>query len=179
METDKEIRADAKLKNLPPQALEDLWLMRNPGEDGEKLTLEAIAAAIPGLYSFSCSVSSLSEFYKWLRLKKRVESAAERSAQARLALASDPSMTPDMLARVGQMVFTAETIEDGNVKAYVELVKLQLQAAKQDLELRKLAILEAKAAALDALQAKAKEIKAGGGLSAETLEVIEKQLKLL
>ena len=131
------------------------------------------------LFGFSCSLSSLSEFYKWLRLKRRMESAAERSSQARLALASDPGMTPELLARVGQMVFTAETIEDGNVKAYVELVKLQLQAAKQEMELRKLKILESKAAALDALQAKAKEIKAGGGLSAETLEVIEKQLKLL
>lgn len=150
METDKEIRADAKLKNLPPQALEDLWLMRNPGEDGEKLTLEAVAVAVPGLYGFSCSVSSLSEFYKWLRLKKRMESAAERSSQARLALASDPGMTPELLARVGQMVFTAETIEDGNVKAYVELVKLQLQAGKQEMELRKLKILEDKAALADA-----------------------------
>ena len=150
MEPEKEIRADAKLKNLHPEALEDLWLMRNPGEDGEKLTLEAIAAAMPALYGFSCSVSSLSEFYKWLRLKKRMESAAERSSQARLALANDPAMTPDMLARVGQMVFTAETIEDGNVKAYVELVKLQLQAAKQEMELRKLKIMEEKAALADA-----------------------------
>ena len=179
MDTDKEIRADAKLKNLHAEALEDLWRFRNPEEGGEKLTLEAVAVQVQDLYGFTCSLSSLSEFYKWLRLRKRMENAAERASQARYALAQDPNMTPDMLARVGQMVFTAETIEDGNVKAYVELVKLQLQAAKQDLELRKLAILEAKAAALDALQAKAKEIKAGGGLSAETLEVIEKQLKLL
>ena len=179
MEPDKEIRADAKLKNLPQEALEDLWRFRNPEEGGEKLTLEAIAVQVQDLYGFSVSLSSLSEFYKWLRLKKRMENAAERATQARFALANDPSMTPDMLARVGQMVFTAETIEDGNVKAYVELVKLQLQAAKQDLELRKLKILEDKANRLDALEAKAKEIKQGGGLSAETLEVIEKQLKLL
>jgi hypothetical protein len=179
METDKEIRADAKLKNLHTEALEDLWRFRNPEEGGEKLTLEAIAVQVQDLYGFSVSLSSLSEFYKWLRLKKRMESAAERATQARFALANDPTMTPDMLARVGQMVFTAETIEDGNVKAYVELVKLQLQAAKQEMELRKLAMLEAKASRMDALEAKAKEIKAGGGLSAETLEVIEKQLKLL
>ena len=176
---DKEIRADAKLKNLPPQALEDLWRFRNPEEDGEKLTLEAVCVQVQDLFGFSCSLSSLSEFYKWLRLKKRMESAAERASQARLALAQDPNMTPEMLARVGQMVFTAETIEDGNVKAYVELVKLQLQAAKQDMELRKLKLVEAKAAQLDELQAKAKEIKQGGGLSAETLEMLEKQLKIL
>lgn len=148
--SDKEIRADAKLKNLPPEALEDLWLMRNPGEDGEKLTMEAIAVAVPSLYGFSVSVSTLSEFYKWLRLKRRMEAATLRAEQARYALASDPNMTPADLARVGQMVFTAETIEDGNVKAYVELVKLQLQAAKQDIEIRKIRILEEKAAMADA-----------------------------
>lgn len=147
--SDKEIRADAKLKNLPPEALEELWLMRNPGEDGQKLTLEAIAVEIPLRHGFTVSVSSLSEFYKWLRLKKRMEAATLRAEQARLSLASDPNMTPADLARVGQMVFTAETIEDGNVKAYVELVKLQLQAAKQEIELRKLKMLEAKAAQAD------------------------------
>jgi len=147
---DKEIRADAKMKNLPPEALEELWLLRNPGEDGEKLTLEAIAVAIPDRFGFTCSVSSLSEFYKWLRLKRRMEAATLRAEQARLSLASDPNMTPADLARVGQMVFTAETIEDGNVKAYVELVKLQLQAAKQDIEIRKLKVMEAKAAQADA-----------------------------
>jgi hypothetical protein len=176
---DKETRIDATLKNLPPAALEELWLMRHPGEDDEKLSLAAIQAEIPLRYGFTVSASTLSEFYKWLRLKKRMEAATHRAEQARYALAKDPNMTPADLSRVGQMVFTAETIEDGNVKAYVELVKLQLQAAKQDLELRKLKMLEAKAARMDALEAKAKELTSGGGLSAETLDVIEKQLKLL
>jgi hypothetical protein len=176
---EKEIRQDAKLKSLSDEAHEALWMMRHPGEDGEKLTLEAIAVEVPLRWGVTTSVSALSEFYKWLRMKKRMQAATLRAEQARFALASDPTMTPADLSRIGQMVFTAETIEDGNVKAYVELVKLQLQAAKQDLELRKLKILEAKAERLDAIEAKAKEITSGGGLSAETLEVIEKQLKLL
>lgn len=44
---------------------------------------------------------------------------------------------------------------------------------------RKLKMLEAKAARLDEMEAKAKELKQGGGLSAETLEMLEKQLKIL
>lgn len=178
MDTDKEIRADAKLKNLHMAALEDLWRFRNPEEGGEKLTLEAVAVQVQDLYGFSVSLSSLSEFYKWLRLRKRMENAAERATQARFALANDPTMTPDMLARVGQMVFTAETIEDGNVKAYVELVKLQLQAAKQDLELRKLKILEKKAAFYDAVKEKASE-PGTGGVTAEQMEDIERRLKMM
>lgn len=177
---DKEIRADAKLKNLPPEALEDLWLMRNPGEDGEKLTMEAIAAALPGLYGFSCSLSSLSEFYKWLRLKKRMEAATLRAEQARSALAMDPSMTPADLSRIGQMVFTCETIEAGNVKAYVELVKLQLQAKKQEMEGRKLKLLEDNAAAAKAkLEALTTAAKSQGGLTPETLKQIEEAAGLL
>lgn len=176
---DKEIRADAKLKNLPPEALEDLWRFRNPEEAGEKLTLEAVAVQVASLYGFSVSLSTLSEFYKWLRMRKRMEAAALRAEQARNALAADPNMTPDDLSRIGQMVFTCETIEAGNVKAYVELVKLQLQAAKQEIEMRKLHLIEAKAARLDEMEAKAKELKAGGGLTPETLEMLEKQLKIL
>lgn len=152
METDTETRTDAKLKGRAekdPQFMEEMWLYRNPGEDGQKLTMEAIAALLPDTYGISCSVSTVSEFYKWARMRKRMENAAQRAMQARYELAKDPNMTPESLARVGQMVFTAETIEDGNVKAYVELVKLQLQAAKQDLELRKLKLLEDKAAKAD------------------------------
>jgi len=136
--SDKEIRADAKLKNLPAEALEDLWLMRNPGEDGEKLTLEAIAVEVPLRFGFTCSVSSLSEFYKWLRLKKRMEAAQERALQTRLELAKDPSMTPEDLERAAQMVFTAETLEDGNVKGYVALAKLRLASSKQQIEREKI-----------------------------------------
>jgi hypothetical protein len=178
--TDKEIRADAKLKNLPAQALEDLWRFRNPEEDGEKLTLESVAVQVQELYGFTCSLSSLSEFYKWLRLKKRMESAAERSSQARLALASDPGMTPDMLARVGQMVFTAETIEDGNVKAYVELVKLQLQAQSLEINARKLKLLEDAAKEAKAkLLALTNAAKSTGGITPETLAQIEAAAGLL
>jgi hypothetical protein len=147
---DKEIRADAKLKNLAAEQLDTLWRLRNPEPGGEKLTLEAILVALPGLVGFSSSLASLSEFYKWLRLKRRIESAAQRANQARLELARDPSVTPADLDRLGQMVFTAETVEDGNVKAFVELSKLRMQARSLELNERKIAILEQKAAQADA-----------------------------
>ena len=66
--SDKEIRADAKLKNLPAEAHEELWRFRNPEEGGEKLTLDAIAVEVPLRYGFPVAVSTLSEFYRWLRL---------------------------------------------------------------------------------------------------------------
>jgi len=147
--SDKEIRADAKLKNLPAEALEELWRFRNPEEGGEKMTLEAIAVEVPLRFGFTCSLSSLSEFYKWLRMKRRMDSAAERAEQARLELAKDPSITPEDIERVAQTVFTAETLEAGNVKGYVALAKLRLQSRALDHDARRLAVLEAKAAKAD------------------------------
>jgi hypothetical protein len=150
MPNDKEIRSDAKLKNLPSEALEELWRFRNPEEGGTKLPLEEIAVEIPLRYGFTVSLSTLSEFYSWLRQKKRVEAAAERASQARLQLAKDPEMTPEGLRKVGQMIFTSEMIEGGDVKAFVELVKLQQQSLKLELERDKVELLKLKAAQVDA-----------------------------
>lgn len=177
--SDKEIRADAKLKNLPLEMLETLWRLRNPEEDGKKLTFVEVLAWLKEQHGIESSMGALSEFYSWLRLKRRIESAAERANQVRMDLAKDSSITPDDLERIAQTVFTAETIEGGDVEAFVKLATLNLNKRRVDQDERKLRLLESKAARLDELEAKAKELKQAGGLSAETLDMLEKQLKIL
>ena len=54
---DKEIRADAKLKNLSAEQLEIMWRFRYPEEGGARLTLEAIAVEVPLRFGFACSLS--------------------------------------------------------------------------------------------------------------------------
>jgi hypothetical protein len=176
---DKEIRADAKLKNLPPEILEELWRYRNPEEDGRKLTYVEVLAELQSAHGISSSLGALSEFYSWLRLERRMQAARNRAEQARTLLAQDPAATPEAIARVGQMTFTAEMVQDGNVKAFVSLEKLRILERQINQDERRLALLETKARRMDELEAKAKEIKQAGGLSAETLEMLEKQLKLL
>jgi len=176
---DKEIRADAKLKNLPPEILEDLWRFRNPEEDGEKLTFVAVLAELQTRYGIVSSLASLSEFYSWQRMERRMTEARARAEQARTLLAQDPNATPEAIANVGHMTFTSEMVQDGNVKAFVALEKIRLASRQLDFDHRRLQLLEGKAQRLDALEAKAKEIHQAGGLSAETLEMLEKQLKLL
>ena len=176
---DKEIRADAKLKNLPPEMLETLWRLRNPEEDGKKLTFVEVLAWLKEEQGIESSMGALSEFYSWLRLKLRIESAAQRANQVRMQLAKDSSITPDDLERIAQTVFTAETIEGGDVEAFVKLATLNLNKRRVDQDERKLKLLESKAARMDELEAKAKELKQAGGLSAETLDMLEKQLKIL
>ena len=179
MQTEKEVRADAKLKNLGREALEEMWAYRNPQPGGTKMTYEEILVLLPERFGFSSSLGALSEFYSWLRLKLRIERAAERAAQVRLELAKDSSITPEDIERVAQTVFTSETMETGDIKSYVALATLRLNRQRVDQDERKLKIIEAKAQRMDELEAKAREIKSGGGLSAETLDMLEKQLKLL
>lgn len=177
---EKEIRSDAKLKNLPPDIQDTLWRLRNPDEEmDKKYTFVEVLAFLKEEHGIESSMGALSEFYSWLRLKHRIQNAAERATQVRLELAKDSSITPDDLERIAQTVFTAETIEGGDVEAFVKLATLRLNSRRVDQDERKLKLIEAKAARLDELEAKAKELKAGGGLSAETLEMLEKQLKIL
>lgn len=146
---DKEVRSDAKLKNLPPEVRETLWRYRYPEEDGEKLPMVAILAALQREHGITSSLASLSEFYSWQRLQKRMETARARAEQAKLELMRTSDLSPEDIERVGQCVFTSETVEAGNVKAFVQLAKLRLASRSLELDARRLAILEAKAAQAD------------------------------
>ena len=177
---DKEIRADAKLKNLPPEILEDLWRYRNPEENGQKLTLEAILAELKIRYGITSSMGALSEFYAWLRMERRMAAARARAEQARLLLAQDPSATPEAIAHVGHLTFTSEMVQDGNVKAFVALEKLRLASRQLDFDGRRLKLLEDKAAEAKAmLLALTNNAKSKGGLTPETLAEIEHAAGLL
>lgn len=182
---DKEIRADAKLKNLHAEALEDLWRFRNPEEGGEKLTLEAIAVEVPLRYGFTVSLSTLSEFYAWLRVERRLSSRAALADQLKLELAKDPDLTEDQIQRAGQRLFIAESIIEKDARVFADLVKIgqnERRLAQNDekigLDKRKLAMLEKKAAFYDAVKEKAKDAGTGG-VTAEQMEDIERRLKMM
>lgn len=153
------VRADARLQNLPQEALDELWSLRHPEVEGDKVwTLTDVAAWAPGRFGFEVSTSAVANFYQWLALKRRLDGAAARAEQARLELARDPNMTPEDVERVGQLVFTTEALESGNVKGYVALARLRLQSQAQQLEKEKLtAAAKSKIdAGLDALFAEIK-----------------------
>jgi len=156
-------RADAKLQNLPEEALQDLWRFRHPEEDGEKLTLEAICAEVPRLYGFSVSISSLHSFYRWLEVKRRLDQRQDLANQLKLDLAKDPEVSEAQIRAAGQRLFMAEGILERDSKVFFDMVKIgqaetklrqadtKLGIAKQAVKLdeRRLALLEAKAALAD------------------------------
>jgi len=175
-----DFRADAKLKRLPEEVRRQIWLMRNPQDvEDKRFTLAELVGWLRDEHKVESSITAFHYFLPWLDMWMRMEIAKDRAAQASEEIAKDPASSPESVARVGQMVFTSEMVNQGNVKAFVELERIRLQAISLENENRKLKLLEAKANRLDELEAKAKELKQGGGLSAETLEMLEKQLKIL
>ena len=132
MEADKEIRADAKLKNLSHEELEVMWEFRNPGPGGKKLTFSSIRLQVPLRFGFTVSQSTLSDFYSWLRLKRQWDRAAATAAQARLEMAKDTNFADEDLDKFAERVLKAEAMETGNAKNYVAIAKVQLSRAKQE-----------------------------------------------
>jgi hypothetical protein len=176
--SDKEVRADAKLKNLPADVLDTLWRLRNPEEDGEKLTLEAVLVELKNTQGIEVSISTLSEFYKWLRFKRRMESGRRITDQVMEQMRRDPSMTLDQMHAAAQFVFTNATMDEDDPKTYIALAKLRLDAEKVKNDQRRIRLLEDNAASAKAkLETLAKDNK--GGLTAETLKVIEEAAGLL
>ena len=178
---DEEIRADAKLKNLPDGKLNELWLLRYPLDGGKRKTIREIAALLPKRFGLSAAISTVSDFYPWLRQKRRTEAARLRAEQAkRQLLEQNPDATPDELERLGQMIFTSETVEDGDIKGFVALLKASNTRRKLEIEERRVKLLEEKARKADQIEELMKERQAaGGGLSDETLEKIERTLGML
>lgn len=185
MNDDKEIRCDAKLKNLPPAALDELWRYRYPEtEEGDedappkKLPLEEIVALCPKRFGCSTSLGSLSEFYKWLRVKRRIDRAAADVETAKLEWAAkNPGASVDELNRHGQVLFTARAIAEDDAKLFMGMKRLQQSDDARALEREKLTA-SAKSDAekgLDALYQEVKGNKKAEALVRELQETVKKQ----
>lgn len=181
--SEKKPRADAKLKNLSDQQQEDLWRCLHPseGEDRKPMTLEEAQGEVPLRYGFTVSLSALSEWRSWYALKRRTESTLSRIDQAQEELRkADPNVSAEKLEQLGQMIFTAESIEGGQVKAFVALMRERSRREELEINKRKLALLEDAARQAKAkLEAAMTAAKSGGGLTPEALKQIEEAAGLL
>lgn len=172
----KKPRGDAKLKTLPDaQQLEIYELLR------VKRGVE-VKAYIAEKLGVETSVGALSDFYHWYPLTRRIEQAKSFASQLRedLQKLPDLQMDADKLSQIAQVAFEARAVQDQDSELYVALRKrrqkdaeLALQESKHKLELEK--YQEKISAAKQSLE----RAKSKGGLSADTLKLIEEQLKLL
>ena len=151
------------MKTLPEDVQEGLFRLFTATEDRPAMTLEEVTGVVATRCGLSVSLDTLSRWRSWYSLRSRMEAAKAKAEQARLEmLTQNPDMSPERLEEVAQMVFTAETLEGGDIKNYVALATLRLNQRRTEMDERKLKLLEAKAAQADA----AKEVL-GSGLSTE------------
>lgn len=194
MDPDKEIRADAKLKNLverDPQAAEDLWRFRYPEEGGSKITFDEILVEIPLRYGFTVALSTLSEFYSWFKRRRRIEAARATADQGKRDMAMlRPEASLQEVEAYGQWLFTNECIDAEDREGFAKMKVIsqndeRLAQNRQALEFQRMRIELLQKQREDALEAKAKltavaaKAKTAGGLTMETLREIEEAARLL
>lgn len=170
-------RADAILKNQPEEVQEEIFALFR-SEDGQTRTLQEVHGRLPE-YGINISLSAFASWRSWYALERRMDAAKARSEQARLTLLTqDPNMDPEKLEAVAQMVFTAETLDQGDLAGYVRLAELRLKAKALEHDSRKLKLLEARAEEAKKLLTDA-SAAARGGLTEETLQRMEEAARLL
>lgn len=123
----------------------------------------------------------LTGFREWEMEQRQLDLEAERQEEdERRALADNPDWTLDQAREAVLAKAYRRAAAKGDFKLGLMTVDRDLSAKKISLDSRKLVLLEKKAAAYDRAQeilTKAKTSK--GGLTPETLQQIESELKLL
>lgn len=178
---DREIRSDSKLKGdaLTDEQHQELWDLRYPAGETEPMSLEDIAATeVPRICSVTCAVSTLSDYYKWARRRKRIKDARQSAEEAKVELLTkEPDTSEEQLERYGQLVFMNEAIETLDAKTFGMLKRLKIAEIKVENDSRKIALLERKAEFADEVKKAAENRE--GGVTAEEMEEIERRLKLM
>lgn len=172
----KKQRSDAKLKSLPAEQQAVLFQLL------QQKSLEEARGRIAKDLGIQTSVRALSEFFAWYPLSRRLEQAATFADQLKAQLASLPQWQGRAaeLEQLAQIAFETQAVQEQDPELFIALKKrrqkdaeIALSSRKHDLALRQ---YEEKIAAARASLEKA---RSKGGLSKETLQLIEEQLRLL
>lgn len=204
MDPEKETRADAKLQTIAEQDdqfAEDMWRFRYPEKGGKKLTFAAILVEVPLRCGFTVSLSSLSNFYAWLKLRRRFQEKQRTIEQIKAELARDPEISEEQVEKAGRVMFMTEGIVEKDAKVFGNMVKIGHGRVKLDQndklidqkdktikqkdkvisqgERRVRLLEEAAAEAKAKILALTTSAKSAGGLTPETLKQIEEAAGLL
>lgn len=169
-------RADSALKTLPADQQEKLFRLLRATSYEKALPIVAKE------FGVRTSSAALSAFFSWYPLSRRLEQAKSFADQLTQQLKANPHLNLDAekLSAVGQVAFEAQAVAEQDPELYIGLRKLRqkdadLAISSKNQELRLKQYEDKIAAARSALE----KAKTKGGLSAETRELIEQQLRLL
>jgi len=169
--TPRKQRPDAVLKNLPKKRQDEV------AEFGRTHTLvKTVAWLEEG--GVTITVGPLSTFLAEYRVNHQLErNAAVVQVLLLQELKRDPRLTPEAMQRIGQSFFSGLAIEQEDARVWDITQQIELKKGKLQLEGQKHRdeVKDRRAK----IKRERKAGKKGDGISAETLEQIERELKLM
>ncbi len=167
-------RADSVLKSLPLGQQEKLFTLLRATSYEKALPIVAKE------FGVRTSTGSLSQFFSWYPLSRRL--AKSFADQLTATLKANPSLNldADKLSAVAQVAFEAQAVQEQDPALFIGLRKLRqkdadlaLATKNTDLRLRQ---YEQK---IEAARSALEKAKTKGGVSRETMQIIEQQLAIL
>lgn len=138
----KKPRGDSHLKTLPPAVQAKIFA------ECQGKGYAEVKAWLLAEHGVATSVGSLSAFYSWFPLQRRLEQAATFADTLRDQIAKLPqiNLSADQVSTLSQIAFETQAASAQDPELFVELRKLRLKERQQGLAERRLKILEAQAA---------------------------------
>lgn len=120
-------RSDAVLLNLPEERQEQVWTWCNtPKKDGCAGGLEHAQEQLAA-DGVKVSLSQLSRFCSWYRLRAEFRAADSAAKDVEEFLKAEaPGMSPEKIAAAGQLVFTMQATRENDAEKFVSLESLRL-----------------------------------------------------
>jgi hypothetical protein len=167
----RKTRADAKLKALPEERQAEIVeyaLTHTQVNTCEWLRQGGLSVNIKTLREFLC--------FQQIQQQMALNECTVKTMIGELAK-KQPTQTPEQLEQIGQAFFTKMAMEQKDQRGWFLTQELALKKGKLELDWQKYRdqVEERRAAMERTLQA----AKSSGGLTPETLEKIERELKLL
>ena len=174
-------RADSKLHSLPEGTQRAIHALQEEGMTIEDIRSHLMMPEDEGGFGITVSMGALSEFLRYWRSKVWRENLRQATVTADEVVKDglgEASEQMDEAIMAGLREWTLDAIVSRNMdpKDAKSIIGLILKGRQQQIDERKVALLEKKAAFADEV---ANAVASPGGLTAETLEEIERKAKLL
>ena len=172
--------SNSKMKGnaLTAEQHQELWDLRFPENGDDPLSLDLIAATeVPRICAFTCATSTLSEYYKWAKLRRSIEEREREADQAmEMYAAKNPDASQEKLRSIGQRYFSSKSIAEDDLAGWVKVQMVAEKRAAREFDERKFqqSIKSKQEAGLDAVFEEIKGNAQAEALFAKMTEVIKK-----
>lgn len=168
-------RGDSKLKTLPPAVQAELFAQCQQAGG-----YAAAAAWLLAEHAVKTSATALSHFFGWYPFSLARTASYAQQFEAEIAKLPDMAGKAAQLSQIGQVGFEMLAMQSNDLEGYATLKKLRLKEEEQTISRESHALkLRQYEDKISAARSSLEKAKSKGGVSPETLKLIEEQLKLL